>query len=237
MSAMERQIVAAIILARGGSKGLPKKNIAPLCGKPLIAYTIEASLECKYVDRTFVSTDDPEIAKIAREYGAEVPFLRPKELSGDFANAEECLLHAVDWLMEHQNYRIDIVAYMQVTDVFKKKYMLECCIEVLLKDPLLESAFVGYRDHKNYWKRKGDGYVRLADSGNEPRQRKELVFREDTGLGCATRVEVLRSGRRLGDKVVIIPNDDVASFIDIHTEFDLWLAEQILLTNKRTVND
>ena len=231
------EVVATIILARGGSKGFPKKNIALLCGKPLIAYTIEASLGCKYVDRTFVSTDDPEIARIAREYGAEVPFLRPRELSGDFANAEECLLHAVDWLAKHENYHIDIVSYMQVTDVFKKKYMLANCIEALLNDPTIESAFVGYRDHKNYWKRNGDEYVRLTDPGNEARQKKEHIFREDTGLGCATRVRVLRSGRRLGDHVVIIPNDDVASSIDIHTEFDLWLAEQILLANKRTIND
>lgn len=232
-----REIVATIILARGGSKGLPKKNIAPLCGKPLIAYTIEASLGCKYVDRTFVSTDDLEIARTAREHGAEVPFLRPKELSGDFANAEECLLHAVEWLAKHENYHINIVSYMQVTDVFKKKYMLERCIEALLNDPAVESAFIGYREHKNYWREVDNRCVRLTDAGNEARQKKEHIFREDTGLGCATRVGVLRSGRRLGDNVVIIPNDDIASFIDIHAEFDLWLAEQILLANKRTIND
>lgn len=231
------QVVATIILARGGSKGFPKKNIASLCGKPLIAYTIEASLGCKYVDRTFVSTDDPEIASIAREHGAEVPFLRPKELSGDFANAEECLLHAVDWLAENENYYIDIVSYMQVTDVFKKRYMLERCIEALLNNPTVESAFVGYREHKNYWKKRGDRYVRLAGAGNDARQMKKHIFREDTGLGCATRVSILRKGKRLGDNVVIIPNDDVVSFIDIHTEFDLWLAEQILLAKKRTIND
>lgn len=231
------EVVATIILARGGSKGFPKKNVAPLCGKPLIAYTIEASSGCKYVDRTFVSTDDPEIARIAREYGAEVPFLRPMELSGDFANAEECLLHAVDWLAENEDYRIDIVSYMQVTDVFKKKYMLESCILALLNDPAVESAFVGYREHKNYWRKTATGYVRLTNTGNTPRQIKDHTFREDTGLGCATRVSVLRSGRRLGDNVVIIPNDDVASSIDVHTEFDLWLTEQILLAGKRTIND
>jgi hypothetical protein len=77
----------------------------------------------------------------------------------------------------------------------------------------------------------------LTDSYNTARQQKESIYREDTGLGCATRVEVLRSGKRLGDKVVIIPNNDVVSFIDIHTRFDLWLAEQILKAGKRTIND
>lgn len=233
----KKPIVATIILARGGSKGLPKKNIALLDGKPLIAYTIEASLNCKYVDRTIVSTDDHKIAEIAKKYGAEVPFMRPAELSGDFANAEECLLHAVDWLAQNERYYIDILAYMQVTDVFKRRYMLEECIKVLLENPNVESAFVGYRDHKNYWVKKGNNYVRLTNSGNTPRQKKELIYREDTGLGCATRVEVLRQGRRVGDRVVIIPNDDATSFIDIHTVFDLWLAEQILKAKKRIVND
>lgn len=232
-----KPIVATIILARGGSKGLPKKNIALLNGKPLIAYTIEASLNCKYVDRTIVSTDDHEIAELAKKYGAEVPFMRPAELSGDFANAEECLLHAVNWLAENEGYHIDIVSYMQVTDVFKKKYMLEGCIKVLLENPEIESAFVGYKDHKNYWVKSGNEYVRLTSADNTARQLKELVYREDTGLGCATRVEVLRKGRRLGDRVVVISNDDMASFIDIHTEFDLWLAEQILNSRRRTVND
>jgi CMP-N-acetylneuraminic acid synthetase len=232
----KKPVVATIILSRGGSKGLPKKNIALLNGKPLIAYTIEASLNCKYVDRTIVSTDDHEIDEIAKKYGAEVPFMRPAELSGDFANAEECLLHAVNWLAENEGYHINIVSYMQITDVFKKKYMLEECIKVLLENPEIESAFVGYKDHKNYWVKKDEGYVRLINSGNTARQLKEPLYREDTGLGCATRVEVLKSGKRLGDKVVIIPNDDPVSFIDIHTEFDLWLAEQILKAKKRVIN-
>ena len=233
----DKKIVTTIILARGGSKGLPGKNIALLNGKPLIAYTIEASLNCKYVDRTIVSTDDYTIAEVAKRYGAEVPFMRPAELSGDLANAEECLLHAVDWLAENEGYHIDIVSYMQVTDVFKKKYMLEECVKALLENPEIESAFVGYKDHKNYWVKRGDDFVRLTNAGNTARQKKEPLYREDTGLGCATRVEALRSGRRLGDKVVIIPNDDTASFIDIHTEFDLWLAEQVLKAGRRSIND
>ena len=232
-----KQVVTTIILARGGSKGLPGKNIALLNGKPLIAYTIEASLNCKYVDRTIVSTDSSEIAEVAKEYGADVPFMRPVELSGDFANAEKCLLHAVNWLSENEGFFVDIVSYMQVTDVFKKKYMLEECIKVLLENPDIESSFVGYKDHKNYWVKKGDNYARLTNSGNMDRQKKEHIYREDTGLGCATRIKVLKSGRRLGDKVVIIPNDDVVSSIDIHTEYDLWLADQVLRAKRRTIND
>jgi len=233
----KKQNVVTIILARGGSKGIYKKNITLLAGKPLIWYTIEASLNCRYVDRTIVSTDDEEIAVISRKAGAEVPFRRPIELSGDYANAEKCLVHAVDWLTEYEGYKVDIVSYMQITDVFKKKFMLKECIRILLERPEIESAFVGYKDHKNYWTKKGENYYRLTRGDNMARQLKESIFREDTGLGCATRVDVLRSGRRLGDKVVIVPNNDSASSIDIHTEFDLWLAEQIMMRKKRTIND
>ncbi len=88
----------------------------------MISYAIEASKECALVDRTIVSTDDEEIAKIARDYGAETPFLRPKGLSGDYANAEECLVHAVDWLKNNEDYLVDIVSYVQATDLFKKIY-------------------------------------------------------------------------------------------------------------------
>ncbi|MFH2058486.1 MAG: acylneuraminate cytidylyltransferase family protein [Pseudomonadota bacterium] len=229
--------VVTIILARGGSKGLPKKNIALLDGKPLIAYAIESSLQCNYVDRTIVSTDDKDIANAAIQYGAEVPFMRPEKLSGDYANAEECLCHAVDWLAQNEDYCVDIVSYLQVTDVFKKKYMLEECIKTLLNNSKIESAFVGYRDHKNYWTKQKGKFIRLTNAANTARQIKESIYREDTGLGCATRVDILRQGKRLGDNVVIIENDDVASFVDIHTDFELWLAEQILKSGKRTIND
>src|SRR3989338_3237746 len=123
------QKVICIIPARGGSKRVPRKNIKLLKGKPLISYAINAAKQSKYVDRTIVSTDDVEIAIVAKKYGAEVPFMRPAELSGDFADAEKCLLHAVDWLAKNENYHTGIISYLQVTDVFKKKYMLDECIK------------------------------------------------------------------------------------------------------------
>lgn len=88
----------AIIPARGGSKGLPGKNTRLMNGKPLIAYTIEAAKEAKCIDRVIVSTDSDEIAKVAREYGAEVPFMRPCELAGDNASAIDVYIHAIDFL-------------------------------------------------------------------------------------------------------------------------------------------
>ena len=93
---LEKKIIVAIIPARGGSKGLPGKNILNFSGKPLIAWTIEAALKCKRIDRVVVSTDDEEIARISGEYGAEVPFMRPSVISQDDSSSVDVVLHALD---------------------------------------------------------------------------------------------------------------------------------------------
>lgn len=97
----------AIIPARGGSKGLPGKNIKELCGKPLIAYTIEAALGAEEIDRVIVSTDSMEIAEIAEKYGAEVPFMRPAELANDTASAVDVYLHAVSFVEQQTGIVMD----------------------------------------------------------------------------------------------------------------------------------
>lgn len=230
--------VVAIIPARGGSKGLPRKNIRLLAGKPLIAYSIEAAKVSSYVDRVVVSTDDPEIAEVSRQWGAEVPFLRPAELAQDLTPTEPVLTHAVEWLEAVEGYRVDIVLFLQPTDVFRKRFMIDEAIRRLLADPTLDSAFVAYPTHKNFWRKVGDRYVRLApDLVYGPRQTRERLYREDTGLACATRAALIKQGKRIGERVDIIPNDDDVSFIDIHTEFDFWLAEKVLTEWGRTVNE
>ena len=90
----------ALIPARGGSKGLPGKNIKSLCGKPLIAYTIQAALNASGINQVVVTTDSEEIAEISRQYGAEVPFLRPNELAEDTSSAVDVYLHAIDFLQK-----------------------------------------------------------------------------------------------------------------------------------------
>lgn len=93
--------VAALIPARGGSKSIPRKNIVPVGGKPLIGWTIEAALGSKLLDHVYVSTDDEEIASVARRHGAEVPFMRPAELASDEAGSLGVALHALDWMAAH----------------------------------------------------------------------------------------------------------------------------------------
>jgi CMP-N,N'-diacetyllegionaminic acid synthase len=104
----------AIITARGGSKGLPRKNVLPFCGKPLIAHTIDAAKNSQAIDRIIVSTDDEEIAAVSREYGAEVPFIRPASLASDTAGSREVLLHALGFL-ENQHATIESFCLLQPT--------------------------------------------------------------------------------------------------------------------------
>ena len=230
--------VVAIIPARSGSKGLPGKNIRPLAGKPLIAYSIQAAKASPYVDRVLVTTDDPQIAAVAAQWGAEVPFLRPTELAQDATPTEPVLAHAVEWLESNEGYRVDIVLFLQPTDVFRKRAMIDGVIKPLLEDASLDSAFVAYSTHKNFWRKNGVGYERLApDLAYGPRQTREPLYREDTGIACATRASLIKQGKRLGERVAILPNHDDASSIDIHTEFDFWLAEKVLTEWGATVND
>lgn len=107
--------VLALIPARGGSKGIPHKNIIPVNGKPLIAYTIEAAKGCSFIDRVLVSTDDPRIQEVALEYGADAPFLRPAALSQDDTKSIDVVLHAIDYCKNEEGDPYDIVVLLQPT--------------------------------------------------------------------------------------------------------------------------
>ena len=224
--------VLALIGARSGSTGLKDKNIRKVCGIPLLGHAVLNAKAAHSVHRIVVSTDSEIYAAIAREYGAETPFIRPCEYAGNIASAESFLQHAVQWLRDHQSYRPDIVVYLQCTDLFRKPEWIDICVAKLIADPSLESAFVAYPTHKNYWRKTPTGYERLTSAEYQPRQERQPLFREDTGLGCASRTHIVESGRRLGDKVWILENHDEASGIDIHDEEDLWLAETVMLRRR-----
>ena len=114
-----------IIPARGGSKGLPRKNVKSIAGKPLIAWTIEAAFKSKSIDRVLVSTDDEETAQIARDYGAEVPFLRPKELATDLATTESAMLHALNFLQNDNSYLPKTIALLQCTSPVRNSFSID----------------------------------------------------------------------------------------------------------------
>ena len=123
--------VLALIPARGGSKGLPGKNIRMLCGKPLIAWSIEHGLDSKYVDEVLVSTDSEEIAEISRSAGAAVPFLRPEELASDTSSTHSVVVHALDYYREHLSQQFDYVVLLEPTSPLREKDDVDCMLEKL----------------------------------------------------------------------------------------------------------
>ena len=120
--------VLAVITARGGSKGLPGKNIKPLDGKPLIAWTLEQAKDCSHIDEVFVSTDCPEIAKTCEKYGVKVPFLRPVELASDGASSMDVVEHVINTL-EKENKFFHYIILLEPTSPLRKKDDLKKIIE------------------------------------------------------------------------------------------------------------
>ena len=223
--------VIAIICARGGSKGLKDKNLKLLAGIPLIGRVINHAIELNCIDNVIVSTDDEKIKKVALEYGAEVPFIRPKDISGDLATTEDTLKHALLTYEELKQKKYDIAVFITATDIFRKPEWIEKAISILKDSPDLESVFVGHKTHKNFWEKNDEGYwqrLRPWMAEYSSRQVRRFVVREDTGLACASRAYLWREGRRIGDKVEILLNDDDFTGIDIHSQDDLELAEAAL---------
>ena len=230
--------VLAIIPARGGSKGLGRKNLRPIAGKSMVVYSVEAAIGCRLVNRTIVSTDDEEIASIAREAGADVPFIRPPELATDLTPTEPVLQHTLAFVEKHEGKRVDVVLFLQPTDIFRRDSILDKVIQPLLDNPSLDTCFPGFPTHKNYWRKGKDGWFKLAaDIAYGPRQTREHLYREDTGIACASRAHVIRSGRRVGDCVEVVPYPELATFIDVEDEFTIWLAEKTVSEWKFPVNE
>lgn len=130
----------ALIPARGGSKGLPNKNILPLDGHPLISYSIAAGLCSPLIDRVVVTTDSADIARISKEYRAEVPFMRPAELAGDYTTDLETFQHALAWLEENEGYQPDLVLQLRPTSPLRFVKEIEHCIRLLENHPDAESV-------------------------------------------------------------------------------------------------
>lgn len=223
--------VICVICARGGSKGLPGKNILPLDGEPLVARAVRHAKESGVLDAIVVSTDHPDIARAARAAGAETPFTRPAELSGDLITVEETLKHALLSYEALKKRTFAIAVFLTPTDIFRDPRWIAQAVALLRRRPELESVFSGHKTHKNFWERRDDGaWERLKPwmSVYACRQVRRTVVREDTGLACASRAQLWRDGRRIGDRVEILVNDDAFTGIDIHLEEDLRLAQAAL---------
>lgn len=231
--------VLALIGARSGSKGIPDKNIRILAGKPLMAWIIEAAKNSKYVTRVIVSTDSEKYAKIARTFGAEAPFIRPKEISGDRSTDLEYINHALGWLKEHENYEPDIVLRLVPTAPLQKPEDIDAAIEKLVADSKAHSAMViaeAFQQPSKALKiiQEPDGNTRLVsyitgkgrDTDPVARQGYEKTYFRANVI--ASRLDTIKKLNSLsGDYVQyhIIPQERAA---DIDSEVDFLVAETLL---------
>lgn len=222
---MKKKIIC-IILARGGSKGLKKKNLRKVNGKPLIYYPIRDAINTKIMDDIIVSTDDTQIAKCAKKYGAKVPFVRPKKLSGDLVTTESCLKHALLYYEKIKKIKYDYGVFIGATDIFRDINWIIDGVRILNKNKKIESVFSGHITHKNYWEKKNNRWVRLRSwmSKYSSRQIRRKIIREDTALACVSRADLWRKGKRIGDNVEIIQNHDPFTALEIHDLQDLKLV-------------
>lgn len=125
--------ILALVPARGGSKGIPRKNLISVGGKPLIAHSIEQARASRFVTRTVVSTDDSEIAAVARSYGADVPFMRPAEYAQDMSPDIDVFRHALQWLTEYEGYRPDLVVHLRPTGPVRRVALIDRAIALMLE--------------------------------------------------------------------------------------------------------
>jgi len=232
--------VLAIIPARGGSKSIPKKNLVKLCGKPLLAYSIETALICPTIDRLIVSSDNKEIMDVAIEYGAEVPFIRPKELAQDDTLDLPVFIHCLKYLKENEGYEPDIIVQLRPTSPLRSEDMVEKGIQLLLDHPKADSVRAVCSPSQNpykMWTITKDGYlnplvdISIEEPFNQPRQALPDVFWQNGYVDVTRTSTIIEKNSMTGKKILPLIVDS-REIIDIDNELTFKFAEMIYLSNK-----
>lgn len=201
-------MILGITPARGGSKGIPRKNVRPICGKPLIAWTIEAAKSSKLLDQFIVSTEDVEIAEVARHYGATV-LDRPKELATDDATTLSVLQHIL------LQVPAEVVVLLQATSPIRNPDLIDRCVQRFLetKADSLATGFI----------------CKFVEYGKNELRRQDISgFFYDDGNVYVVKADLLRQGDRYGTRIERMELDREQN-VEIDDGFDFWLAEQVLM--------
>jgi YrbI family 3-deoxy-D-manno-octulosonate 8-phosphate phosphatase len=229
--------ILALIPARGGSKSIPRKNIKPLVGYPLIAYSIAAALQSRQVTRTLVSTDDVEIARIAQNYGAEVPCLRPPEYAKDNTPDFPVFTHALSWLKENESYQPDLVVQLRPTSPLRPPECVDQAVQTLLDHPEADSVRgvipSGQNPYK-MWQITSQGRMNplltlpgIEEPFNAPRQELPQTYWQ-TGHIDAIRITTILEKNSLSGEIIYPLFIDPRYAVDIDTLRDWQRAEWII---------
>jgi len=207
---MKKTEVLALIPARGGSKSVPRKNLLEVAGKPLIAYSISHALACSLVTRTIVSTDDDEIAEVARRFGAEVPFRRPAEFASDTATDLQVFRHALSFFHE-RGYTPELIVHLRPTGPVRHAHLIEHAIQLMLRHPEADSLrSVGLAEQTPYkmWRIEGSYLQKALDlpgfpeSHSMPRQKLPAIYWQNGYVDIVRPNTVLELDSMVGQTVL-----------------------------------
>ncbi|MBU3101680.1 MULTISPECIES: acylneuraminate cytidylyltransferase family protein [Clostridium] len=220
----------AIIPARGGSKSIPNKNIMSICGKPLIAYTIDAGKKSKYIDEIIVSTDSDVIKVIAEQYGAKVPFLRPEELSNDTSKSIDVVIHAINFYKKN-DVSYDYVILLQPTSPLRTFEHLDNAIEKLIESNSTSLVSVCEADENPVLMRRIENEKLkevISFEGTNLRRQDLPTFYKFNGALYINSNDMLINKRKFVDENTVPYVMDKESSIDIDTMLDARLVELII---------
>jgi CMP-N-acetylneuraminic acid synthetase len=235
--------VLALVPARGGSKGIPRKNLQLLAGRPLVAHAVAAGCAARLVSRVLCSTDDPEIAEAARAAGAEAPFLRPAHLAQDNSEDWPVFVHALNWLEEHEGWVPDLIVNLRPTSPLRRAAHVDAAIRLLEQtgaDSVKAVCLARQHPHK-MWLRQPDGQIepylqtpfRLSRGPDVPRAELDEVYWQNGVVDVTRREVILEQGVMIGRRVAGLVTEPEDS-IDIDTPLDLALAELLLARRANT---
>ncbi len=213
----------AIIPARGGSKGLERKNIHPVAGKPLLGWSIWQALDSRHVDRVFVSTDEPAIATVATEYGAEV-IDRPEHISGNKATSESALLHALETIAERYGAEPETVVFLQATSPLRKPGDIDRAIELFRRDEADSLISVTCVDDLTIWEQREGSWnsVNFDYRNRGMRQDRPSQYIENGSIYLFSPSVLREFGNRIGQKLSVYPMEFWQTWeIDTIEEVDL----------------
>ncbi len=226
---IDNKKVLAIIPARGGSKGIPKKNIKAVSGKPMINYTIEAAKECEYIDKVIVSTDDEEIAEVSMKAGAIVPFLRPDELASDEAKTIDVVMHAVEFY-ERKAERYDIIVLLQPTSPLRNSEDIQKALEYYIRKGEKSLVSVSEVTENPILMRQfgeNNELTKLVDEDSTVRRQDMEKYYKVNGAIYINSMKELNENTSFNDNVMgyVLPQDHS---IDIDHPEDIVVAEYFL---------
>jgi len=229
----ESMNIVAIIPARGGSKGIMRKNLISFDGKPLVAHSILHGLQSKLVNRVIVSTDDEEIRQVSLAYGAEAPYLRPKELAEDHVLDLPVFEHALKYLEHKESYHTDLIVHLRPTAPYRKPYWIDECIQLLISHPAADSVRSVSEPEKHPYRMftvNAQGYLDPIMTHEHPvpyllrRQDLPTVYYYNCVIDVTRPATILEKKSMTGDRILPYIMDS-ADVIDIDTPRDLRIAE------------